>query len=155
MQIVDGPVGTDELVLAGVPVLVVERRGPVVRLVVLNFDTRTRAFAELFEVVGISKIAATCYTVNVLAKVGARASDRWVTLEHDVTNRGDAIGGNQGVHSSSEQIGSAHTPAGIDIVRVRDEKECNCRKESGGHGRPVYSKKDEREYQDETFGRFR
>ena len=45
------------------------------------------------------------------------------------THGREAIGGDKGVHSRSEQIGSAHTPACIDSVRMQDGKECESRKE--------------------------
>ena len=39
--------------------------------------------------------------------------------------------GDEGVHSSSEQRGGSHTPAGIGIAREQDKKECESRKECG------------------------
>ena len=72
MQVVDGPGGRDELELAGVPVLVVERRGPVVGLVGLDCDTRARAVEKLIGIVGRSKVAAADYIVDVLEENGGK-----------------------------------------------------------------------------------
>lgn len=72
VQVVDGPVGMDELELAGVFVLVVERWSPIVGLVVLGIDARASAFAELVVIVGSSKVVAADYIVNMLVRIGGR-----------------------------------------------------------------------------------
>jgi hypothetical protein len=41
----------------------------------------------------------------------------------------DGIRGDEGIHSSGEQIGRVHTPTGIGIVREQDKKECKSRKD--------------------------
>jgi len=68
----------DELELSGVPMLVVERRGPVVGLVVLDRDARTRALAKRVKIVSRSKVVAADYAVNMLARIG------WIPSGHDV-----------------------------------------------------------------------
>ena len=46
--------------------LVVERRSPVVGLVVLDNETRASALAKVIVIIGRSKVVATDYIVNVL-----------------------------------------------------------------------------------------
>ena len=41
--------------------------------------------------------------------------------------------GDEGIHSSSEQSGGSHAPAGIGIAREQGKKECESRKECGIH----------------------
>jgi hypothetical protein len=51
-------------------VLVVESWGPVVRLIILDLDAGASALAELIKIVSGSKVVATDYVVNMLARVG-------------------------------------------------------------------------------------
>ena len=71
MEVVDTPSCCwHELKLAGVPMLVVETWSPVVGLVFLNLDARTRALAERIIIVSSSKVATADYVVNMLARIG-------------------------------------------------------------------------------------
>ena len=71
MQIVDSPACIrDKLELAGVLMLVVESWSPVVGLVLLDLDSRTRALAEGVKIVSGSKVVATEYVVNMLGRIG-------------------------------------------------------------------------------------
>ena len=88
--------------------------------------------AERIEIVGSSKIVAAHYIVNVLARKPSGVAQN----ELNGTHCCDSIGGDEGIHSSSEQSSRVHTPAGIGILRERDKQECKSRKECGRHDHP-------------------
>ena len=107
VQVVDGPVGRYELELAGVPVLVVESRGPVVGLVLLDIDGRASALAERIEIVGRSKFAAAHYTMNVLAITGGPsevAQQKHTIVLTDATPLGETRGSIRAVSKLPESM---------------------------------------------------